>query len=295
MSIQEPDIFYEVFELTSAAQFIIKEKQFLHANPAFEALTGYTSEDLRAIGPLALFSRVPGGTETVCGLPPLSQIETTILAKDGVEKWIVLTTAPMAHAHGRVLLGTARDLTQYERKEAEANHETIQGLQRQLEAGNQRLELTRGVLKREKNKLDELRRELQKVNESLLSLTAHMARMRDDLEMEVAAALKMRVMPILRQLQSDPAFAKFRLEFEMLTMHLSHMSDNLEKSTPASKFLSVTELRIAALIKSGMTSGQIAAQLCLSLDTVKTHRRNIRKKLGIQNTTANLSSHLKDL
>jgi len=53
------------------------------------------------------------------------------------------------------------------------------------------------------------------------------------------------------------------------------------------------ELRIAAMVKNGLTSQEIARQLNISLHTVKTHRKNIRKKLKIQNSTVNLSSYLR--
>ena len=45
--------------------------------------------------------------------------------------------------------------------------------------------------------------------------------------------------------------------------------------------LSNREIQIADLIVSGLTSPAIADQLFISLSTVKTHRKNIYKKLGI--------------
>jgi DNA-binding CsgD family transcriptional regulator len=53
------------------------------------------------------------------------------------------------------------------------------------------------------------------------------------------------------------------------------------------------ELRVAVMIKGGFGSEDIARLLYLSPHTVKTHRRSIRKKLGIRNSKINLSSFLK--
>ena len=53
---------------------------------------------------------------------------------------------------------------------------------------------------------------------------------------------------------------------------------------------SSSELRIASMIKNGLTSQEIADLLHISLDTVKTHRRGIRKKLNLNNSNINLSS-----
>lgn len=57
--------------------------------------------------------------------------------------------------------------------------------------------------------------------------------------------------------------------------------------------LSPTESQVAAMIADGMTSSEIADKLCISPNTLKTHRRNIRKKLNIHNTGLNLDTFLK--
>jgi DNA-binding CsgD family transcriptional regulator len=41
-----------------------------------------------------------------------------------------------------------------------------------------------------------------------------------------------------------------------------------------------------------MTNEEIAARLHISSETVRTHRRNIRKKLGMKGTKARLDVHL---
>ena len=50
---------------------------------------------------------------------------------------------------------------------------------------------------------------------------------------------------------------------------------------------------MAVMIKGGFGSEDIARLLHLSPHTVKTHRRSIRKKLGIRNSKNDLSSYLK--
>jgi len=51
-------------------------------------------------------------------------------------------------------------------------------------------------------------------------------------------------------------------------------------------------LRIASMIKNGISSEEIARHLYISPSTVKTHRRNIRKKLNIHNSGMNLRAYL---
>jgi DNA-binding CsgD family transcriptional regulator len=117
--------------------------------------------------------------------------------------------------------------------------------------------------------------------------------MREELEMEVAVAVRTRIMPILKQLQGDPAFQPYRIELDMLGMHMDLLSSGMKKEANRAEALSTTELRVAALVRNNLTSGEIAGRLFISPETVKTHRRNIRKKLGIHNTRKDLVAYLR--
>ncbi|HKL02261.1 MAG TPA: response regulator transcription factor [Cryomorphaceae bacterium] len=64
-------------------------------------------------------------------------------------------------------------------------------------------------------------------------------------------------------------------------------------SKPSSKKTSITassltrrEKEIMELIASGMTNPEIAEKLFLSTDTIKTHRKNMMRKLNVNNTAA---------
>jgi DNA-binding NarL/FixJ family response regulator len=50
------------------------------------------------------------------------------------------------------------------------------------------------------------------------------------------------------------------------------------------QLLSPREQEIVQLVRQGLTSQEIAAQLFLSNYTVETHRRNILRKLNMKNT-----------
>lgn len=56
--------------------------------------------------------------------------------------------------------------------------------------------------------------------------------------------------------------------------------------------LTPKEILVADLIKDGKQDKEIMEILNISLGTVKTHRRNIRKKLAINNKKINLRSKL---
>jgi len=57
--------------------------------------------------------------------------------------------------------------------------------------------------------------------------------------------------------------------------------------------LSPVEMQVADLIKQGKSSKEIAEILTISESTVFTHRKHIRKKLGLHSTNVNLSTFLK--
>ncbi|HKJ32182.1 MAG TPA: helix-turn-helix transcriptional regulator, partial [Balneolales bacterium] len=56
--------------------------------------------------------------------------------------------------------------------------------------------------------------------------------------------------------------------------------------------LTPTEIQIANQIRHGYTTKKIAAFMKVSPRTVETHRKNIRRKIGLEGKKANLRSHL---
>jgi DNA-binding NarL/FixJ family response regulator len=62
-----------------------------------------------------------------------------------------------------------------------------------------------------------------------------------------------------------------------------------EAAGPDVKDLSLREIEIIKLIKEGLSSKEIAAQLNISVRTAEVHRHNILKKLQLKNTAALIS------
>ena len=84
-------------------------------------------------------------------------------------------------------------------------------------------------------------------------------------------------------------------QLAMVVHSIDNLTDGLPPSSPLASVLSPSELRVACLIMEGMKSGKIAAHLHLSPDTVKTHRRNMRRKLGLIRSNNDLHTYLQSL
>ncbi len=84
--------------------------------------------------------------------------------------------------------------------------------------------------------------------------------------------------------------------FELLEKNIKQITSQfgLEISGNLVK-LSIKEIEICNMVRSGFSSKEIASSFEISLKTVETHRRNIRKKLNIENKEVNLTSYLNSI
>jgi len=98
---------------------------------------------------------------------------------------------------------------------------------------------------------------------------------------------------LIDELRDDKALAKYQTQLAMLSEFLENLERGATPKNSILRELSLRELRIVSMIKYGMTTDQIAEQLHISPDTVKTHRRNIRKKLDIVGAKNDLASFLR--
>jgi DNA-binding CsgD family transcriptional regulator len=113
-------------------------------------------------------------------------------------------------------------------------------------------------------------------------------------ETKISHNLNLTVRPILDQLKSQNlpetvGFLLKSLEFN-LTNLFSSFGFNIVKD---GHLLTPKEIRICEMIRSGLSSKQIAKVMEISPQTVLVHRKNIRKKLALGRSRQNLASFLK--
>lgn len=71
----------------------------------------------------------------------------------------------------------------------------------------------------------------------------------------------------------------------MMKKSLDMIFKNIEEIEPHHGNLSPRELEVLRLISSGKINKEIADELCISINTVITHRKNISSKLGIKSAS----------
>ena len=80
---------------------------------------------------------------------------------------------------------------------------------------------------------------------------------------------------------------------EILEKELDNLTSSFSKRLIENNSdLTPREIEICNMIKDGLSTKEIAGILHLSVQTIITHRRNIREKLHIRNKKENLSTYL---
>lgn len=112
---------------------------------------------------------------------------------------------------------------------------------------------------------------------------------------ELAGNIERVVMPILQTLYSEIPH-NLTGYLDLLKKSLREVSSPLiSRLTKQYSALSPTEIIICNMIRSGLTSKEIAELRHISPVTVARHREHIRKKLGISNTKTNLTTYLQKI
>ena len=235
----------------------------------------------------------------LAGKPVPSRYETILLAKDGSEVSIEIT-ASLTVWHGQsAVLRIIRDITLRKRIEKALGniHNELDTRVKQrtseLITATDKLEEKQRELLRHKIDLEKANKELVQTNTALSVLARNIDKKRDAVEKKIAQTVSAQIMPLIEELKSDHLKEKSHAKLEVLSAYLNDLTGGASKSHDIIVLLSPMELRVAVMIKNGFKSEDIARLLHISLDTVKTHRRSIRRKLNLRNSDINLTSYLK--
>jgi FixJ family two-component response regulator len=172
---------------------------------------------------------------------------------------------------------------------------------RALDAQKTELELKKTLreLKRRQRDLLAHKRGLKKANEQLWETNKALSVLAKNIERtgqepakRIILKIRSLIIPVVEKLRQDKNLERYKADLSMLMAHMETLTSGLASDAKIADRLSSTELRIASMVVSGLTSQEIAKPLHVSLSTVKTHRRNIRRKLNITRSNYNLRTYL---
>lgn len=143
--------------------------------------------------------------------------------------------------------------------------------------------------------LEAKHQELSARNIALQQVLSRIEEEKDGLAFQVRTNIDRLVKPIVRALE-DKADPTEKRQLKLLSSSLEQATSPLsDKLQSIYAILTPREVEISNMVKNGLTSKQAGTLLGLSEATIRKHRRNIRKKLGIASKQLNLASFLKTL
>lgn len=171
----------------------------------------------------------------------------------------------------------------------------VKGLAFSLTDVTERKEAEEALRKREEE-LEKQTLLLEEVNTALRVLLKQREDDKKELEDQVVSNVKTLIMPYIEKMKGNRLEGIQEAYVGIIESNLINMVSPFVTRL-SSKFLSLTptEIQVADLIKQGRTNKQIAEMLNLSVNTIISHRFNLRTKLGMKNKKMNLRSYLQSL
>jgi DNA-binding NarL/FixJ family response regulator len=148
-------------------------------------------------------------------------------------------------------------------------------------------------LKKKETELETQTKDLQELNNALSIILKKRQEDKTQIEDNVLNNIKKTIFPYLEKLNNAHLSESQRDIVDIITNNLNEiLSPLIKRLSVAHLGLTPNEIQVANFIKLGRTTKEIATALCLSENTIMTHRYNIRTKLGLKGEKQNLAAHL---
>ncbi len=283
----------------------VQSSDYVYANLRASEITGYSPPELLTMSYKDLVHRSELKRvgrifkDRFDGKPVQACYETLIVKKDNSNIPIEVTGSTTFWKGRPAVMIAIRDITLRKRFE-EALGKINSELECRVEVRTtelmdiaEKLEDKQRELVRHKLDLEKANKELVQTNTALSVLARNIDKKRDEVEKKIAQTISAQILPLVNEIKNDKLPEKCRVKLDVLVAYLIDLTPEATKGHDIIISLSAMELRVAMMIKNGFSSDEIARLLHISPHTVKTHRRSIRKKLGIRNSNINLSSYLR--
>jgi len=155
---------------------------------------------------------------------------------------------------------------------------------------------TEVLLKKSEQELKNKACNLEEANTALKVLLKQREEDRIELEEKVLSNVKKLIEPYMEKIKHLSPRGRQRIYLDIIEANLQEIISPFGRRLSALDInLSATEIQVANLIRNSRTNKEISELMHISVRTVEFHRKNIRKKLGLTNTSANLASYLSSL
>ena len=134
---------------------------------------------------------------------------------------------------------------------------------------------------------------LEEMNTALHVLLQKREEDKMKVEEGIVSNIKSLVYPYVKKLQNDSLNKKQHLLLSIIETHLNELLSPLLKNIQQFNLTS-KEVQVAAMVKDGKTTKEIAEILGVETSSIDAHRNSIRKKLGLSRNV-NLQSKLQSL
>ena len=137
---------------------------------------------------------------------------------------------------------------------------------------------------------------LEEMNAALKVLLKRREEDKTELEDNVLTNVKELIVPYFEKIKKTKLDDQQEAFLSIIETNLNEIVSPFTRKMSL-KYLNLTptEIQIANLIKHGRTTKKIAKLLNISPRTVETHRKNMRRKIGLERKSANLRTHLLSL
>jgi PAS domain S-box-containing protein len=212
-----------------------------------------------------------------------SSYEVELIGKKGTKRDVIISGSPLFSSEDKIhsTIGTITDIT--DQKKAE---KALKKARDELEAR----------VKKRTRELETKTKSLEELNTAMKVLLKKRDEDKKELEDNVLTNLKEMIEPYFDKLKTTKLDDQQRALLSIMESNLNEITSPFTRKM-SMKYLKLTpkENQIVNLIKHGKTTKQIAEFMNVSPRTIDTHRKNIRKKIGLQGQKGNLRSYLLSL
>ncbi len=261
--------------------------KLIATNPALIKMLGYESEEeVLKIPPVNLYVDPARRKEIIEQLrikESLTDFEIQLRHRDGSDIWAAFSIHPVEDDQGNLIYldGIVRNITEYKQAE-EALQKAHDEIERRVEKRTKESEI-------KTNSLEE-------VNTALKVLLKKREKDKTEIGNNVLTNVKELIEPYFEKMKKTELDDRQKALLNIIESNLNEITTPFTRKI-SMKYLDLTpkEIQIANLIRHGNSTVKIAKLMNISPRTVDTHRKNIRKKIGIDKKKANLRSHLSSL